>query len=328
MISLDQLTTIGRDLDRPECVLCTSDGSYFVSHRRHGVARICADGTQLLLAPKFQLTGLPLLPNGIALRSNGSFLVANIADTGGIFELDEYGFRPFIVEIEGMKAPPINFITVDENEKIWFSVSSTLSPRHLAYRRDVKNGFVGVVENGNARVILDGLHYTNEIYPDLKNGWLYVSETFGQIISRFPIRSNGSLGERELFAQFPSGAFVDGIAMDEEDGIWAACIVSNELFHVPANKQSYVYLGERNADWIAEVEQALDANIMNRSHFDFSPATILRNISSVAFHGSDLRQIVCGNLLGDELVCARAPVKGRKPVHWDVQVPIWGEEFY
>lgn len=327
MIALDQLTKIGRDLDRPECVLCTGDGDYFVSHRGHGVARICADGTQFLLASDTRFKGLPLLPNGIALRKDGSFLLANIADTGGIFELDVEGVRPLITEIEGKEAPPINFVTVDETGRTWFSVSSTFSPRHKAYRRNVRNGFVGVVANGKARIVLEGLHYTNEIHPDLENNWLYVSETFGQFISRFRILQDNSLGEREVFAQFPAGAFVDGMALDAEGGVWAACIVSNELFHVPADGSPSVYVGERNADWVSEVEHALDTGTMGRSHFDQAPTVSLRNIASVAFHGPNLDHLVCGNLLGDALVSMKAPVKGKKPVHWDIRVPIWGKPF-
>jgi len=327
MIELSDLTTVGRDLNRPECVLSTSDGDFFVSHRGHGVSRICADGTQLHLAPETSHGGFPLLPNGIALRNDGSFLIANISDAGGIFELNEAGVRPFITKVNGDASPPINFVIVDEDDRIWFSVSSTFSPRHLAYRRDVKNGYVGIVEDGKARIVLEGLHYTNEIRPDIENGWLYVSETFSQLISRFPLRADGTLGKGEVFAHFPKGAFVDGIALDEDGGLWAACIVSNELYHIPKGGIPEVYFGERNPSWVNEVEQVLNREEMDRTHFDHAPTSILRNIASVAFHGSALDQLCCGCLLGDKLVSAKAPVKGKAPVHWDVKVPHWGTRF-
>ena len=294
-------------------MLATRSGDLFVSHAGHGICRIRPDGTQRVLGPEVSYGGLPLLPNGIALRQDGSFLIANISDAGGIFELTPEGCRPFLTNIAGKAAPPINFVTVDETGRIWFSVSSNYNPRHLAYRRDVRNGFVGIIEDGVARTVIDGLHYTNEIRPDLENGWLYVSETFGQFISRFRLSEDGKIGKKETFAQFPKGAFVDGIALDAEGGLMAACIVSNELFHVNQESEVRLLLHERDPKWVTEVEAALDAGQMNRSHFDCAPTKRLRNIASVAFHGASLDKVICGCLLGEHLISAPSPVQGRPP---------------
>lgn len=43
----------------------------------------------------------------------------------------------------------------------------------------------------------------------------------------------------------------------------------------------------------------------------------LRNISSVAFGGADLRTVYLGSLMGRELLCGRSPVAGMRPAHWD-----------
>ena len=158
----------------------------------------------------------------------------------------------------------------------------------------------------------------------MDNGWLYVSETFSQLISRFPLKADGTLGEREIFAQFPKGAFVDGISLDSEGGVWAACIVSNELFSVVEGQSPQVFISERNQNWVDQVEKSLDNKVMDRSHFDTSPARFLRNIASVAFHGKALDKIVCGCLLGDHLVSMAAPVIGKPPIHWNVEVETWG----
>lgn len=61
--------------------------------------------------------------------------------------------------------------------------------------------------------------------------------------------------------------------------------------------------------------------------FDEAPTRTLRNIASVAFHGLKLGHLVCGSLLGGKLVSMPAPVKGKPPVHWEVDVPVWGDEF-
>lgn len=293
---------IGEGLERPESVFVEDDGTIFVSHRGHGVCQIDPDGTQTVLASASEYGGLPLLPNGITRLEDGSFLIANISDAGGIHRIHGGKVEPFLVELNGAPMPPVNFVTTDETGRIWFSVSSTFIPRHLAYRRDVKNGYVCVVENGKARIVLDGLHYTNEIRPDLRGGWLYVSETFSQKISRFPLSADLEIGEGDTFAQFPKGAFVDGIALDGKGGLYAACIVSNEVFHVTASGEQTLIAGERDDAWVAEVEAALDSCTMTRAHFDSAPAGTLRNISSVALIGEGQNEIVCGALLANYLV--------------------------
>jgi hypothetical protein len=325
--AIKRVTMRGFDLDRPECVLAVGEGDLFVSHRTRGVLRICADGRQFLLGPKPGKGGADVLANGIALERDGSFVIANINDDGGIYRLAPDGtLSPVLTEIGGQPCPPVNFVAVDELGRIWFSVSSTMRPRHLAYRRDVKNGFVGVIDEGVVRIVVEGLHYTNEIRPDLEAGFLYVSETFAQCVTRFRIDSSLSVGPRQIHAQLTRGSFVDGIAQDDDGALWAACIVSNEVLRIFPDGSVEPVLSERSEAWINTVEAALDAQEMKRVHFDSAPTKILRNVSSVAFGGADRRQLYCGSLLGNALISLKVPVTGKRPQHWDVSVPFWGEE--
>lgn len=61
----------GHDLARPECVLATASGRLYTSDRRGGVQVIEPDGSQRLIG-----ASPALLPNGIALLRDGSFLIA------------------------------------------------------------------------------------------------------------------------------------------------------------------------------------------------------------------------------------------------------------
>lgn len=293
---------VGQGLDRPESVQVGADGAIYCSARGHGACRIDADGTQTLLAPYTEIDGAPILPNGIALRADGSILVANISDAGGIYEIREGRLSPYLKEIAGAPLPPVNFVTVDAQDRVWFSISSTLRPRHLAYRRDVANGQVWVIDAAGPRCVLEGLHYTNEVRPDLDAGWLYVAETFSQKITRFPLSRNLVAGTGETFAQFPRGAFVDGFVLDGRGGLIAACIVSNEVFQVNASGALAVIASDRDAAWVDEVEAALDAGTMGRLHFDKTPSATLRNVSSVAFADATRTRLLCGALLADYLV--------------------------
>ena len=321
------LKTIGAHLVRPECVLATADGSFYVSMRGRGVARVDTDGRCFALAERTEHGGMEIVPNGIALLPDGSFLLANIADAGGILRLVDGRIEPFVTTLNDRPMPPVNFVTTDEDGRIWFSISSTTAPRHLAYRRDVANGLIGTVEDGRAQIVARGLHYTNEIRPDLENGWLYVSETFGFAITRFPLAPDGTLGEKAEFASVPDGSFVDGIALDAEGCVWSASIVSNEVRRTDPHGRSEVMLAETDRAWVSEVIDALDRGQMGRRHFDEVPTKTLRNAASLAFHGEDLTRLAAGSLLGDRIVTFETETQGRRPVHWEVTVSMTGTEF-
>jgi sugar lactone lactonase YvrE len=299
---------VGQGLERPESVQVSADGAIYCSARGHGACRIDADGAQTLLAPYTEIDGAPILPNGIALRGDGSILIANISDAGGIYQIRDGQISPYLTEISGVPLPPVNFVTVDAQDRVWFSISSILRPRHLAYRRDVANGQVWVIDDTGPRCVLEGLHYTNEVRPDLEGGWLYVAETFSQKITRFPLSKDLVAGMGETFAQFPRGAFVDGFVLDANGGLFAACIVSNEVFHVAADGTLHLIASERDAAWVDEVEAALDAGTMGRPHFDKTPSATLRNVSSVTFADATRTRLLCGALLADYLV--EVPIDG------------------
>jgi hypothetical protein len=55
---------------------------------------------------------------------------------------------------------------------------------------------------------------------------------------------------------------------------------------------------------------------MGREHLDTVKSRKLKNLSSLAFGGRNLRTAFLGSLLGDRIAFFRAPVMGRPPVHW------------
>ena len=98
---------VGVGLQRPECVLATRAGDLYCSDWRGGVARIHADGAQCLytgLLPGAGRLGRPTRPNGIALKSNGNFLMADLGENlGGVFELSRQGVvQEVLTRVDGV----------------------------------------------------------------------------------------------------------------------------------------------------------------------------------------------------------------------------------
>src|SRR5215472_6746899 len=99
-IALRDIAPIGRDLHRPECVLPAPNGDVYVPDWRGGVSVVRADGSVKSWLAKNP--GFDLKPNGIGFLPDGRFLIANLADDGGIWTMDREGMvTPFLTSIEG-----------------------------------------------------------------------------------------------------------------------------------------------------------------------------------------------------------------------------------
>ncbi|MGH9374182.1 MAG: SMP-30/gluconolactonase/LRE family protein, partial [Vicinamibacterales bacterium] len=165
MIAVHALEHVGRDLQRPECVLAAASGDLFVPDWRGGVTRIGADGSQQTWLAR--ATDIEVRPNGIALAPDGTFLLASLGDAGGVWRLHrDGGLEPFLTEIDGARLPPANFVTVDTRQRTWISVSTRQVPRQRAWRPDFADGFIVLVDDRGARVVAEDLHYSNEVKPD------------------------------------------------------------------------------------------------------------------------------------------------------------------
>lgn len=316
--SLSAIDELGHRLHRPESVLACQNGYIYASDNKFGVARVSPQG-QVAYAGQLPSSGSVFVPNGIALCANGDFLLSNIGDDGGLWRLNASGeIIPELLEFEGRRVPPVNFVMIDDQERTWLSISTRQSPRHLAYNDHTADGFIGILENAAFRIVADEIAYTNEIRLDPTGSWLYVSETFGHRVTRFRANENGTLSDRHTFGTVEREDFVDGIAFDEEGGLWAICIVSNRVYRFDEDGRRETILHETPDEYTREVVSALDQNRMARRHFDTTPNKILKNVASIAFSGLRRRTAVLGGLCTDRLVCFDTGVSGVEPPHWTV----------
>ena len=67
---------------------------------------------------------------------------------------------------------------------------------------------------------------------------------------------------------------------------------------------------------LAEVEDAFQANMMERQHIDKIKSRRLKNISSLAFGGKELKTAYLGSLLGESVESFPSFVAGHPPAHW------------
>ena len=314
----DELTFVGSDLNRPECVLTNVYGDIYTADGRGGVTHILPNGEQKLYqgtAPD----GRTLHPNGISLQEDGSFLIAHLDDdNGGVFRLRRNGeVTVFLDHIDGSDLPPTNFVFTDQVGRTWITVSTRKIPRDKSYRKQADDGFIVMVDNKGARIVADNIGYTNEAAIDPSGQWLFVNETFGRSLLRFPIKANGELGQREVVTKFNAGVFPDGLAFDALGGAWITSIVSNRIIRVLPDGTQQVILDDSDPDHVAWVEGIFQSDQLGRPHMGIRKSRFLKNLTSLAFGGKDLRTGYLGCLLGDSIGCLRLPVAGLPPAHWN-----------
>lgn len=312
-VAAADLETLGEGLHRPECVLALPSGAVLVPDWRGGVTSIARDGRQQTCLARHD--GLELRPNGLSLCPDGSVLIANLGDAGGVWRLQPDGtVTPFLTAVDGVPLPPANFVVVDGQERTWISVSTRHVPRQRAWTPHTADGFIVLVDRRGARIVADGLHYTNEVRPDPSGTWLYAVETFGRRLTRFRIAPDGSLSAGETVVTLGRGCFPDGFAFDEAGGIWMTCLISNRLLRL-TDGEVHVVLEDANARFIDDVETAFAASTMHAAHLGPIPGTTLQQLTSVAFGGADGCSVHLGTLHGSSVYRFRTGVRGVPEVH-------------
>ena len=314
-IDLSSITYVGEELNRPESVIATAKGEIFVSDH------VC--GVHELGKRKKNLEGVPagFLTNGIALTPEREFLVANLGTScgGGVWRIDrQHRLTPMLMEVDGVPLTSTNFVTIDASGRTWVSMSTRMVPRELAFNARIADGFIAVLDRRGARIVADGIAFTNECRVDPSGRWLYVNETYGRKLSRFPIlgQDDWRLGPKEVVHSFTDGDFPDGLTFDAQGGVWVACVVSNRVVRIDANGNASVVLEDPDAALIASAEARYAQGSLSRGDIDSGGTRSLRNVSSVAFGGADLRTVYLGNLAGDRLATFKSPIAGAVPPHW------------
>ena len=330
-VDLNDIAFIGHGLSRPECALAHVSGIVFAPDWTSdgGVSAIFPNGmVKRHLARNWtevsQSVDLdePLRPNGICLLEGGDFLLAHLgAKRGGVFRLRANGMvEPFLLEVEREHLPPTNFVTIDHSGRFWVTVSTRRTPRADAYRSDPADGFIVLTDETGARIVADGLGYTNEclLHPD--GSRIFVNETFARRLTSFDIGEDGSLTNRQTIAEFGAGTFPDGLAFDDQSNAWITSIVSNRVLKVDGVGQVEIFLQDADLAHLAWVEAAYLAHSMGRPHVDKAAGSKLQNTSNLAFCGPDLDHAVLGCLLGGKLATLAMPTKGLRPVHWTFDI--------
>lgn len=189
------------------------DGRLFFSDQHDKrVFTMQPDGTSEMILE------VPNQPSGLGWLPDGRMLVVSMLDRRVLRE-DTPGTLVLHADLASLAPGSTNDMVVDASGRAYvgnfgFDMYGGARPSNTCV--------IAVEPDGSARVAADDLAFPNGsvITPDGRT--FLVGESMGARITAFDIAADGSLGGRREFAKI-DGATVDGMCLDAEGAIWAAC---------------------------------------------------------------------------------------------------------
>lgn len=279
-------TRTGAGLSRPECILAEPDGTLWTADSRGGVMHIGPDGAESLVG------SIGGLPNGIAIDRDGSFLLADL-DGERLVRLQRDGQAEVVLDaIDGRALGSLNFVLVDGRGRYWLTISTRSVPRRPAAFEPVYDGYILLIDAGEARIVADGLCFPNEVRLGRDGRSLYVSETARRRVVRFDVDDSGGLANPTTYGPENLGGRPDGIAFDASGNLWVTDFDGHRIL-------------------------AIDEAGACRELYVDPTGAVLSHPTSITFAGPDLKTVLVGSLDLAWLPTFRSNIAGAPMSHWE-----------
>jgi sugar lactone lactonase YvrE len=237
--------------------------------------------------------------------------VAGLKDNK-VFRIDSSGRVSVVIdEFQGNPLGTVNTAWADTQGRIWVSMM-TRQERWFHALNTKPDGYILLIEHGQARIVADDLHLTNEIKVHPNGRYLYGVETLGKRVFRFPIASNGDLGQKEIFgpADLGHGALPDGFNFDQDENVWVTIISRNGIVIVSEDSEMHTIYEEPKLVAVDAMVTAMRQKTATPEHVIACAGEKLTLPTSLAFGGADLRTVFVGSLGLPHLATFRSPVAG------------------
>ncbi len=321
------LKFIGKDLQRPECILAERDGTLWAADARGGVVKILHDGKQEIITQSHddrfsQASNLEsrftqgTLPNGLAFAENGDFLIANFGKDLLEVMTRDGKTKTLHDNIDGEEIGKVNFVLRDSKNRIWLTISTKVKNWVEAFNPNTSDGYIAVVDQDGIRVAAEGFKFTNEIRFDAKEEYLYIVETNGRRISRMRSHPDGTLSDREIFGPSDLGGFPDGIAFDSYGNLWGTLIYAEKIFALTSEGELRIILDDGNPEAIDKLDRHFFTGKVQIDDMIACESSVAPWMASITFGGQDLKTVYVGTLKGTTIPYFTSPVAGLPMVHW------------
>jgi len=332
-IDKEKMGFVGKDLQRPECILAESDGGLWAADARGGVAHIKPDGTQNIITQK-HVDGIDLkssnvsrffegtLPNGLAFSENGDIFISNFG-TDCLEVMKRTGETKVLFDtINGKEIGKVNFVLRDSKNRLWITITTMKKNWIEALVPDLADGYLARYDERGIHIVADGLHFTNEVRFDANEEYLYVVETTGTNgghVLRYRVDEQGDLHNKEIYGptQMGTGAYPDGIAFDSYGNLWGTMVYSDKIFAITPDGEMITLLDEGDPEKVKQLDDAFYSSCVTNEILFQTGRGIAPWTASVTFGGPDLSTVYIGSLRATNIPFFKSPVAGLPMVHWN-----------
>src|SRR5262245_45429069 len=172
------------------------------------------------------IVDVPQQPSGLGWLPDGQMLVVSMLDRR-LLRL-EGGTLVEHADLSALAPGSCNDMVVDDNGRAYVG---NFGFDMYAGAKPAETCVIAVEPDGTARVAAEALGFPNGsvITPD--GATLLVGESTAARISAFDIAADGTLSNRRTWAKL-EGATVDGMCLDAEGMIWAACPFTGRVLRI------------------------------------------------------------------------------------------------
>lgn len=310
VIETRDMEKIGLGIARCEDVVVSKGGKVWASDQASACAEILPDGS---LRRVGQAGGAP---NGINMDAQGRIIIANFGvyegEDGPLQRLDvDTGEIEILAsEIDGQTLTACNYPIVAKDGTIYCTHSTFANPwpKALDGRTD---GFVfRVTPDGAVEKLADGLKFANGCCLDEDESHLYVCQTSGGNVVRYPLLADSRLGPREdygpVLGTFPTAQadpdnlptpadmadwpYTDGNGFDVEGNLWVTLPAANKVVAITPQREVVTIAHDPTGE-------------------------VLNDPTNVTWGGADMKDVYFGSIGTDYVIKARSPVAGMKLIH-------------
>jgi len=285
-IAFNDIHMIGSGIIRPEGVMVQDDGTVLAADARCQIARIRPDGHTTFYG---HVGGTP---NGICLDEEGNCIIANIGN-GQCQSLTRDGrHKVLMTEANGKRMTTPNFPFLDRKGRLWVSNSTYRKDMEDALQDPAPDGCMVLIQEGQARIVAEGITFANGVALNADESKLYVAATMERVIWEYTIGTDGSLRLPLAYGPhpLPERGYPDGIAFDEAGNLWVAFPALNAIGYITTEGELVMALEDPRG-------------------------VILKRPTNICFGWENLETAFIGSLDGTGIPCFRAPYPGMRLVH-------------
>ena len=304
-IPLSACRKLGIGVQRPEDVVVGRDGRVWASDQQSACAQLLPDGSLRRVGTAGGA------PNGINMDGEGRIVIANF-ELGSLQRLDTKTAAVEVIcsTVAGRELTSSNYPILDRNGNIWCANSTYTCPWQQALDGRADGMLYRVRPDGRAELMAEGIQFANGLALDADESHVYVCQTTGCNVIRYPVRADGTVGRPEPYGPVLGGPFprdvdpdqlpapeqlaqvglTDGCGFDVEGNLWVTLVAANRIVAITPK---------------GDVVPIID-----------DPAgELMRQPTNVTWGGPDMRDLYIGSITNDYVVATRSPVAGLPLFH-------------